>query len=233
MEEKFSFRKITTPELLHEAYRLRYQVYCEECHFINGSDYPLGYEMDKFDEHSVHFGGFDQEGRLIGAVRLILPACEKFPIEEHGPALNVDWSAVPRRKSAEISRLAIAKLYRRRASDGLYYGPQVEDLHGSDGGTYFTRRVRPMAFGLYRAIYQESKRLKISHWFAFMEKPLWLLLKIHGFVFRPIGPEVEFYGLVSPYLAAIPEVEKSVHKKYPQFFEYFMEGLEPGLQPKF
>lgn len=89
-----------------------------------------------------------------------------------------------------------------------------------------------MAFGLYRAMYQESKRLGVNHWFALMEKSLWLLLKIHGFVFRPIGPEVEFYGMVLPYIADIAELEKSVYTKFPQFYAYFMEGLEPELQPK-
>lgn len=233
MDEKFRFQKIETPELLRESYHLRYQVYCKECHFIQESNYPAGYEMDKLDEHSLHFGGFDTEGRMTGTARMILPTCAKFPIEEHCPVLNIDWNAVARQECGEISRLTISKLYRRRTNDGLYYEPQIEDKGGTDGVTYFTRRVRPMAFGLYRAMYHESKRLKIRYWFALMEKTLWLLLKIHGFAFRPIGPDVEFYGNVTPYLADISELEKSAHQKFPQFFDYFMENLEQELQPKF
>jgi N-acyl amino acid synthase of PEP-CTERM/exosortase system len=95
------------------------------------------------------------------------------------------------------------------------------------------RRVRPMAFGLYRAMYHETKRQKLRYWFALMERTLWMLLKIHGFAFRPIGPEVDFYGMVTPYMADICELEQSVYAKFPQFFEYFMENLEPELQPKF
>ena len=89
-----------------------------------------------------------------------------------------------------------------------------------------------MAFGLYRAIYQESKRKGILYWFALMEKSLWKLLNIHGLTFRPIGPEVDFLGMVTPYLADIRELEKGVHSKFPQFLEYFTTGLEPELQPK-
>ncbi|MBI5873807.1 MAG: PEP-CTERM/exosortase system-associated acyltransferase [Candidatus Omnitrophica bacterium] len=233
MEEKFVFRKIDSPESLQESYRLRFQVYCKECNFIREEDYPQGYETDELDAHSLHFGGFDTEGRLIGAVRLITSSCDKFPIEEHCPKLDVDWGVVRRQECAEISRLTISKVYRRRSNDGLYYEPQVADMTVEEKGQHFMRRVRPMAFGLYRAIYQECKRVGINHWFALMERSLWTLLKIHGFVFKPIGPEVNFYGTVAPYLADIPELEKSVYMKFPQFFAYFIESLEPELQPKF
>jgi len=231
--DPFEFRRVTSPEALEEVFRLRYQVYCNECRFIRAEDYPDGFETDGYDGHAAHFGAYDKEGRLVGSVRLILPSCGRFPIEEHCPTLNVDPVKVPLRKSAEISRLTISKLYRRRAQDGLYYEPQVEDVPVQEKGQYFMRRVRPMAFGLYREMYQESKRLGIRYWYALMEKTLRTLLKIHGFVFNPIGPEVEFYGLVTPYLADVSELEKNVHERFPQFFDYFMDRLEPQLQPRF
>jgi N-acyl amino acid synthase of PEP-CTERM/exosortase system len=233
MEEKFTFRKIESKEDLLEAFKLRFQVYCKECNFIKEEDCSSGYETDEFDEHSAHFGAFDQQNFLVGGVRLILPSCNKFPIESHCKELSIDYNATPREQCAEISRLTISKLFRRRANDGLYYEPQVEDQTVEDKGMYFMRRVRPMAFGLYRAMYQESKRIGINHWFAVMEPKLWMLLKIHGFVFRPIGPEVDFYGMVTPYMVSFPELENNVYSKFPQFFTYFMEGLEPELQPKF
>lgn len=230
--EPFEFRRITSPEAMEEVYRLRYQVYCNECRFIDPKDYPDGIETDEYDRHSAHFGAYDGEGRLVGSVRLILSSPRRFPIEEHCPTLDVDPLKVSPRKSAEISRLTISKLYRRRAQDGLYYEPRAEDVAVQDKGQYFMRRVRPMAFGLYREMYHESKRLGIRYWYALMEKTLRTLLKIHGFVFNPIGREVDFYGLVTPYLADIVELEKNVHEKFPQFYDYFMEHLEPQLQPK-
>jgi N-acyl amino acid synthase of PEP-CTERM/exosortase system len=233
MSELFTFRKIEGPELLAEAYRLRFQVYCRECHFIKESDYSDGIETDGFDKYSLHFGGFDSQGALVGTVRLILSSCAEFPIEEHCPSLNIDRDLIKRPECAEISRLTISKLFRRRTDDGLYYGPQVADQQVEDKGAVFIRRVRPMAFGLYRAMYQESKRIGVRHWYALMEKSLWLLLKIHGFVFTPIGPEVDFYGMVTPYIVGLSDLEKNVHAKFPQFFAYFMEGLEPEFQPNF
>ncbi|MFH0826589.1 MAG: PEP-CTERM/exosortase system-associated acyltransferase, partial [Candidatus Omnitrophota bacterium] len=169
MDEKFTFKKIVSPEELLESYKLRFQVYCKECNFIKESDYPDGIETDGFDKYSLHFGAFDHEGVLVGAVRLILPYCVKFPIEEHCPSLNIDRDLIKRSECAEVSRLTISKLFRRRADDGLYYGPQIADQQVEDKGTVFMRRVRPMAFGLYRAMYQESKRIGIRHWYALME----------------------------------------------------------------
>jgi N-acyl amino acid synthase of PEP-CTERM/exosortase system len=232
-EDRFVFRKLTKPEEMAEAFRLRFQVYCRECNFIQAEDYPQEYETDDLDKQSSHFGGYDEEGRLVGSVRLILPSCDHFPIEEHCPGLDVDRDKVPREQCAEISRLTISKLYRRRANDGMYYAPQVQDKLVEDQGLYFMRRVRPMAFGLYREMYRESKRIGIRYWYALMEKSLWMLLKIHGFVFRPIGPEVDFYGMVTPYLADIQELERTVRAKFPPFYAYFIEDLDPALQPKF
>ena len=88
-----------------------------------------------------------------------------------------------------------------------------------------------MAFGLYRAMYQESKRTGILYWLALMEKSLWKLLSIHGLVFRPIGPEVDFLGPVRPYLAEIRQLEGGIASRFPQFLEYFVTGLEPELRP--
>ncbi len=232
-DEKFVFKKIESPELLEEVYKLRYQVYCKEANFIKEEDYPQKSESDEFDKHSVHFGAFNPDNLLVGTVRLILPVVEKFPIEEHCSILNFDRESIKRSESVEISRLTISKQLRRRNFDGLYYEPHVQDKSVEDRNTLFMRRVRPMAFGLYRAIYQECKRTGIKHWFALMERTLWLLLKIHGFVFEPIGPEVDFYGMVTPYVSTISEIEKNVHEKFPQFYEYFMKGLEPDLHPKF
>ena len=233
MEEKFIFAKITMPGQIQEAYRLRFQVYAKECNFIQEADYPQGFESDEYDRFSVHFAGFDSQGRMVGAVRLVLPSSPQFPIEDHCHRLDFDRDLIARQNCAEVSRLTISKLYRRRAKDGLYYEPQVEDKRVEVGGTSFLRRVRPMAFGLYRAMYQESKRLGIRYWFALMENSLWRLLQAHGFAFHPIGPEVHFMGRVKPYIGDLRDLEKSVFSRFPRFYEYFMEGLAPELKPRF
>ena len=207
------FKKVDSPELLKESFKLRFQVYCKECNYIKEEDYPQQYETDEFDEDSLHFAALNTQKILVGAARLILPKVEKFPIELHCPDLKVN-PTFDRTKSAEVSRLVISKILRQRSDDGLHYGSHVEDTEPQeDGMGGFFRRVRPMAFGLYREMYHESKRQGIRYWFALMEKKLWLLLKIHGFVFKPIGDEVDFYGKVRPYLSDLVEMERWVHDK--------------------
>jgi len=225
----FTFKKVDSKELLEEVYRLRFQVYARECNFIKAEDYPDGRETDKFDPHSIHFAAIDDEGYVAGALRLVLDSPFGFPIEEHcGYSLDVNEKKIPRKNLGEISRLVISRSYRRRKGDGLYYELPAKD---SEKQKEFRRRLRPMVFGLYRLLYQESKRKNIIYWYAAVEESLFRLLSAHGFNFKPIGKPIEYYGIVTPYLGALREIEKSVQALRPDYFRYFIEGLEKPLLP--
>lgn len=191
------FKKIDSPELLQEVYRLRFQVYAKECRFISPDDYPAGMETDAFDKHSVHFGAFDDEGRIVGAVRLILPSSGKFLIEAQCGALPFGAGLPPRGKHAEISRLTISKAFRRSLTPR-----NISDEKSS----FYIRKVSPLALGLFQLIYEECRERGIYYCLALMEKPLALLMKLNGFVFKPIGPSVDFYGPVTPYLLFVRQL---------------------------
>lgn len=219
---------------MQEIFKLRYQVYCKECRFIKEEDYPEGLERDRYDPHSLHFVAEDVRG-VIGTTRLILDNSLGFPFEEHCKNnIAFEMAAVRRKHIAEISRLAISKNYRRRKDDGLYYAPEHKDA--SDEGESAKeglKRLKPMAFGLYREIYQECKRRKITHCFALMEKPLWILLRMHHFLFRQIGEEIDFYGPVRPYVCPVEEAENTLFRRSPQTLEYLLDGLESEYRPRF
>jgi len=229
---EFTFRQIEDPELLDEIFRLRFQVYCKECNFIKEEDYPTGIEKDKYDPYSLHFVAHDQEG-VIGTARLVLDSELGFPLEKHcNDGLSIDKDNIPRAGIAEISRLVISKEYRRRRGDGLYYSHDYDDALGSAAPAESPiRRILPMTFGIFREIYQESKRRKISHWYALMEKSLHLLLRLHGFTFASVGEEIDFYGPVVPYLGNIAAIETNVLQKFPSIFRYFLRGLDPKHHP--
>lgn len=229
----FNFSKANTPELLEEVFRLRYKVYCFECNFLNPADYPQEKEKDKYDPSSVHFFASDDLG-IIGTARIILNSKEGFPLESHCKNnLTIDKKLLPDpKKTAEVSRLVISKEYRKRKEDGNYYSPEYQDSPNSDSEQENLKRLKPMAFGLYRELYQECKRRNITHLYALMEKSLFFLLHLHGFSFKPIGEEIDVYGPVKPYLGNIEEIEKNIQNKYPNLFNYLMAGLEPEFQPK-
>lgn len=234
--QTFIFKKVELSEtdMMEQIYRLRFQVYCRECGFIQEKDYPNGVEIDAYDKDSVHFAAIDEEGYVIGTMRMILADKVELPLENHCKSLTVGKDSVQRENLAEISRLVISKTMRKRWNDGKYYSPQVADVKISDpSGHEFLRRAKPMAFGLYREIYRESKRHNITHWYALMEKGLWLLLKIHGFTFESIGEEVDVFGIVRPYVGMITNIEQEVCKKFPKFFDYFIEELEQEHLPSF
>ncbi|PWB59893.1 MAG: PEP-CTERM/exosortase system-associated acyltransferase [Nitrosomonadales bacterium] len=254
----FDFCIIDGTQYLQDSYALRYEVYCNEQHFLAPEDFPSRLETDSYDNNSIHVGAINREGGLVGTLRLVLPSARGFPFYEHcqffgeykhlsslaNPALlsaaEISRLAVSKSyllTAAEISRLAVSKSYRRRTNDGLYDLSSQEDIEIPTGSenemTLAHRRRRPeIILGLYKTMYQASKRQGITHWFAAMEKTLLRLLYRYQFGFIPIGPEVDYYGPVTPYLAEIAHIEAGIRQRCPEMYAEFIQGLEPELVPE-
>jgi len=232
MEQKeFSFALISpdSNELMREIFSIRYQVYCKERGFIKKDDFPSGAESDKYDAHSLHFGArYDNE--IVGTSRLVLNNPYGFPIEEQARGkLRIDLSFVDRNKIAEISRVAISKVYKHKLSKDLrrkYYNRQARNELKDH-----LKPVRPLAFGLYRNMYQESKRRGIVYWLALMKTSLWTLLRSHNLVFHQIGDSVDFYGKVEPYICNLEELEVILYQRSPKLLDFFTDGLEEEYRP--
>ncbi len=237
----FIVDKVLDDSGLKEIYRLRYKVYVEECGFERPENHPAGIEIDKFDKNSVHFATKNENENIIGTVRLILNSPIGFPIEKRCK-LNINKDDLPRNHLAEISRLAISKQYRRRGEDKFIYGPEeerreiidtgdtkqyqrrAEDKYRS-GELYERRREPDLVLSLYKAIYHESKRRNITHWYAVMTKGLYILLKRFGIDFEPIGQPVDYHGIRTPYLGDIKKIEHEVSIKNPKLYEEFTRGI--------
>jgi N-acyl amino acid synthase of PEP-CTERM/exosortase system len=238
---EFKFKKVDSEELLRETYRIRYEVYCQECGFLAPADYPDGLEIDKFDKTSVHFAAF-ADGNVIGTSRLVMNSEYGYPLNEHCKQISINEAELPKDRLVEVSRLSLRKSFRRRKEDGIY---AVESyLKKSEGGILQEnpdgttdqdrRRHRPVIIlGLYRAMYHETRRVGFTHWFAAMEKKLWFSLKAFNFTFQEIGPQVDYFGPVSPYLGIIEQLEKEVSTKSPELWSYLLEGLEEEYWPDF
>ena len=236
------FRVDNNKDLLTATYRLRYEIFCNETHFLNSGDYPDGIETDIYDNHSLHFAALNPKGDVVATVRLVLKSDIAFPLEKHCPRLFIDKNSLPRPYLAEISRLAVNKKYRGRAKDGLlgampYLPKKKGEILDAKGNPIpediQLKLLRSMiVLGLYRTMYQESKRRGITHWYAAMEKRLWYALKRFSFHFKPIGPEVNYYGPVTPYIGELPEVEKKLFKDKPLLMHRMLAGLDYRYWPK-
>jgi N-acyl-L-homoserine lactone synthetase len=163
---------------LDDVYRFRYRIFCEQLRFIDRSRCPGGRERDEHDDRALHFACRDARGKVIGAARLVLG--RPFPLESHCPlfagALRLDGM-----RAAEVSRLAVER------------GCTSAERH----------RRQETVIALYKGMILASKRLGLTHWLAAMERPLYRVLKGLGCQFTAIGPEIDYSGPVTPYIARV------------------------------
>jgi N-acyl amino acid synthase of PEP-CTERM/exosortase system len=171
-------------------------------------------EYDIHDTHSVHFGIQDQDGILVGTVRLVLDdRCYGFPIEKHC-IIEMRDKLDPINSLAEVSRLVVSKKYRRRRTDGLTGAESYLERE-------YRRRRPEVVFKLYEIMYQESVKLGITHWYAAMEKTLWRVLEMFGIVFTQVGPKIDYWGPVYPYLLDLEEAIKRLEVGNPDLYQEF------------
>jgi len=233
----FEFLVIDDTPYLAESYALRYDIYCEELDFLPTENYPERLEKDIFDDSAIHIGAINTAGVLVGTARLVLPSSRGFPLFKHcrffNKYANYENLTNPMLSTiAEISRLALIKSCRRRAGDGFYdLTISKDDLMSTTShlDVPHRRHRSEIVLGIYKILYQESKRHGITHWFAAMEKTLLRLLYRYKFAFNPIGEEVDYYGPVTPYLAEILVMEKGVRRYCPTLYSEFIKGLRPEL----
>ncbi len=241
--------RVSDEKELKEVYKLRYKVYCEEWGFEKPEKYSDRQETDEFDKHAVHFSAIDDSGKVVGTVRLILFSPEGFPLEKH---CDIDSSdgGVRGDDTAEISRLIISRDYRKRIEDKYIYGPDEErriidgydrsynrrsdDRYGygrpSNGRLRNEMEVEKrnrheLVTSLYKAVYHESKRRRLTHWYAVMTKGLVTLLNRYGIRFQAIAEPVDYHGIRTPYLGEIQKIEQEVSDEKPEIYKEFTEGL--------
>jgi len=194
--------------------RLRYEVYCLECGFLDPADYPDGREHDEYDGSSIHLAGSNSEDDIIASLRLVRDSSLGFPLEAHSKELYPEFADLPRDRTAEISRLVVAKRYRRRSNDGRYgtdLGRETAVGVATESHSSRRRSQYPLIlFGLFGLMFEESIDAGLEYWLAAMEPSLARFLRSFGFVFTPIGPTIDYFGSVVPYSARIQDVFESV-----------------------
>lgn len=215
------------PELLVASYRLRYQVYCHERHFLPANDYPAGIETDVFDQHAVHLGVLNDGNSLVATARLVRRSDEGLPMFGHCRVWGRTVLADENAPLVEVSRLSVSRLYNRRRGDGYYA------LEG--GGTTPTGERRreggEIVMTLYRALYQSSKRHGFTHWLAATERSLQRLVTRYRFPFVQIGPETDYFGMVAPYVMDLAHFDAEILSGQVPALRDFLVGLEPRFQP--
>lgn len=217
----FNFLRVDGSERLEETYKLRYQVYCLERDFLPANEYPDESESDGYDQASEHFAAYDRHQQIAGSVRLVKSTPNQcYPFQTHCPVFPDAWQP-PNDQAQEISRLVVSKQYRRRQGDN-WLGITEENGNELPEDIAAKRGGHPIiVLGMYREMYRYSKKNGVHYWYAAMERSLMRLLGRYGFDFRPIGPEIDYYGPVAIYVASLAELEQKLSAQSPQLFDWF------------
>jgi len=223
-----------TPELRRAAHRLRYQVYCVENHFLPIADNPGEWERDAFDAHSAQAVLIHrQTGQIAGTVRLVLPPPNArlgcLPMHAACGQL-MERAGLPVAKTAELSRFAISKEFRRRTADGLY-----GQVHEPDGPfAHERRRIIPhMSLGLVSAVLRFGVQAGMEYVSAIMEPTLLRLISRFALYFTPIGPLVEYHGPRQPCYAEGTSLMERVERERPDVWDLITDNgrwWKPALQ---
>ena len=225
------------------VFALRYQVYCLERFFLPVENYPNGIEQDEHDACSTHIAAYNLSGLLVGSLRLVKPFNGSlFPFEEHCTELFTDREYPRRDQCAEISRLVISKLYRRRTNDTVYGvssqlveecpdDRSINDRRKEKRDDSERRKLQPeILLGLLKHVYLHSKQLGISHWYMAVEKPLVRLLqRLLFFSLEPIGEQADYYGPVIPCILSVEYFEEALSNGDPVLFAWFQEASTQTL----
>jgi N-acyl amino acid synthase of PEP-CTERM/exosortase system len=210
----FDIVRADTPSLVDEAYRLRYQVYCLENPFENAGEHIDGRERDADDDRSIHtLLVHRRTGAFAGTARVILPTGDgsdrPLPIHRLLASQHRSFAGqLPPHATAEISRFAVSKEFRRRCGEERHADAAVA---GGAPAMLNEHRAMPyITFGLIRGVLEICDEYSIAHICAVMEPALIRILGRFGLDFESIGDLVEHHGMRQPCVGRLADlVERS------------------------
>lgn len=229
--EHFELVDANGGELLEQACRLRYRILCveEQVPDFEPDRFPDGIESDAYDGNAVHtLLRYRPSGEFIGTVRLVMcdpqDPTRPFPIETfagaHFDPRLIDPAKLPRRHTAEISRLVLMKQFRSRRGESHYiYGGISRDQAFVPN----RRRSAQPFLGLIAAVIRMTSLNSITHWYAGMEPSLNVNLARFGLQLNPIGPLLDYHGPRRPHLGVVDEVLASTYRKDRHVWELLTE----------
>lgn len=185
---------------MQEAFRIRYQVFCEELGYFEPKFPAKGLEMDADDDRSLHcMVRHRPSGAPAGYVRLVcsdgtdpdsrLPLETRFGDSLFHAELHPD--RMDRSRICEISRLMVHSTFRRRAGEqGSPLGRNESLLLSSAE----TRTFPLITVSLFMGVLIVGGAQGMEHGFAMMEPRLARLLQLSGFHFTQVGAVRDYYG---------------------------------------
>ncbi len=222
----------TTMEAIH---RLRFDVYVKEFGFFHPVHHINGRLPDAYDPFGLHAVALERE-EVVGALRLTLHSERGFPIAGLVPQLRCPSAP---EATGEVSHLVIAKRWRRRREDGLYGAESY--LRVSEGGILpdgvplsvaLKKRGGPaLLLGLFRILYQSSRRLGLQSWLMLAEKRLHTVLNRFGLPLHQMSDALGGPDGPRPCLLHLKDMEAHLKRLHAPLYRDFLQGLESEYRP--
>jgi N-acyl-L-homoserine lactone synthetase len=196
----FDLLVANTPNLMQQAYRIRYHAYCLEKCFESQEENPDGVETDDYDAHSVHaLLRHKRSGLFLGTMRMIFrtPDNVLLPIQKarHGADHFLREEHIPG-SFVEISRFCISQERRKKTGD--------DSLVLNLGMT-----------GLVLSTFWLSEKFKVSHWIGAMEPFLFGRLARLGVTMDHVGDPFEYHGKRQSFMTDIQSTLGRIAQTHP------------------
>ena len=230
----FEIAPAVSPELRNDVFRIRHEVYCEELKFE--PERPDRLETDEYDPHSLHclIRTANTPNHLVGCTRLVLakPDDPLAPLPFERTCMHtldrsiIDPQRLPRDRIAEVSRLAVRGVYRRRKGDDK--APVA--ISDEDFGTGDQPRFPYIPIGLYLGAVALAARSGIDTLFVLPEPRLASHFAKLGVDIVQIGGPVEHRGLRVPSMMHVPTIIKDMRFLVKPIWRVIQEEIEQGFE---
>lgn len=221
----FEVVKADTDALRREVYHLRYDVYCDELGLEDKNEFPDELEKDIYDARSLHcLVRHKESGLAAGCVRLIknVPGDDQLLPFEVAAAdqINPEFRTALLRRTdfAEVSRLAVHPVFRRRTKDmnnKLGVNP-FTDIGQMKGG----ERAYPLvAMGLYIVSSALAITEDLDRVYVMIEPRLARMLNRCGMRFTQISQIMDYHGQRAVYTIRPVDMLRSISLEGRDFLE--------------
>lgn len=222
-------------ELRRHAYRIRHQVYCEELQYEPLR--PDGLETDEYDRQSLHcLIRSVKSGAYIGCTRLVFAGADDpsrpLPFEKVCAATLdrslADPQALPRRRIAEVSRLAVVAAYRARRGEKEMHAPLTDESYGTEARPRFPFII----VGLYLATIELARLHGIETLFVLTEPRLARHFARLGVHVTQVGAQIEHRGIRAPSMLQVSSIIAGLNFVVRPLYEAIAEEVRAGLRPR-
>lgn len=229
----FSIFQARSDSHIHECFRIRHKVYCEE--FRYEPQRSSGLESDSYDAQSFHCLVKEKHSnQFIGCIRFIQGQeglnGGKLPIfESCEQALDLqqfDYTKYAPNQIGEVSRLSVLSSHRMRNADRR--SKAQNDAEGGLPERHADRRllsVVPLSLFIAGMVIGKNKR-DVDVGIAMMEPSLGRMLRMAGLPFEPVGTIIDYHGPRAPFIIRREKMFKDLSDDMFELYEHVESQLK-------